>query len=79
MTTEEVYALVKLVIEQSRKNAYDDIAEKLDDAMHLGSSGLEILGAIKIVFMSESNRISKLIDGEKVKDVIHYVNNTYGN
>ena len=50
-STNEIYAFVGVAMQKCRENGYGDIAQELDDAMHLGSSALEILGAIKAVLV----------------------------
>lgn len=77
MTTEDVYELVRLLIEKSLRNNDNVLAGKLNDAIQLGSSGLEILGAIRNVFISESNKINRLIDRKKTKEVIQFVDKIY--
>jgi hypothetical protein len=77
-TTKEVYECVQVVTRKCREHGYNDIVQRLDNAMHLGSSGLEILGAIKWVFVSEMARLEGAVDKDKLNDVIQYVNRAFG-
>jgi len=77
-TTNEIYEFVRLAMKRSREHGYDDIAQQLDDALHLGSSGLEILGAIKVTVLSHRARLEELFDGATVLEVTQYVDRAYG-
>lgn len=74
----EVYELTQVLVQKCQERGYDDIAAQLDDALHLGSSALEILGAIRSVFVSESERIVPMIGHARVKEVIDFVDKSYG-
>jgi hypothetical protein len=74
----QVYDLANLLIERSSAEGLCDIAQKLDDAMHLGSSALEILGAIRQVLVDDSGRITKLVDKGDLDEAIQFVSRTYG-
>jgi len=77
-TANQVYQFTNLVIERSRVTGQNDIAQRLDDAMNLGSSALEILGAIRIVLTEEARRIEKIADRSEIQEVVHFVNRTFG-
>ena len=77
-TTDEIYEFAELVQRRCREHGYDDVAQQIDDAIHLGSSGLETLGAIKAVFVTQAARIDKLVDRAKVQEVVKYVNRAFG-
>jgi hypothetical protein len=77
-TTNEIYEFVELTSKKCRENGYDDIAKKLDEALHLGSSGLEILGAIRAVIVSEAPRLEKIVDEGSVRETVEYVNRAFG-
>lgn len=74
----EVYKFTSLVIQQCREHGYDDIAQQLDDALHLGSSGLEILGAIKATMIEHAAKLEKVMDKAKLTAAIEFVNKAYG-
>ena len=46
-TTEDVYRFVQRLKAESERQGEVSLASRLDDALNLGSSGLEILGAIE--------------------------------
>lgn len=77
-STKEVYEFVHVVVRKCREHGHNDIVQQLDDATHLGSSGLEILGAIKRVFVAEMARLEGIVDNAKMKDVVQYVNKMFG-
>lgn len=77
-TSQELYALVDFVIQQSRVRGLLDIAQQLEDALHLGSSGLEILGAIKNIFVAQNTELEKILEKEKIEEVVKYVTKAYG-
>lgn len=77
-TTIEIYEFTELAMQKCREHGYDDVAQQLDDAMHLGSSGLEILGAIKATFIDETATLEKVVDKTKIQDVVKYVNRAFG-
>ena len=77
-TTNEVYEFTELTMKKCREHGYDDIAQQFDDAMHLGSSGLEILGAIKAVLMSNAARMENVVDKAEAQEVVKYVNRVFG-
>jgi hypothetical protein len=74
----EVYAFVELAIRRCHEHGCDDIAQQLDDAMHLGSSGMEILGAIKVTFVAQFRRLEMIVEKTPIEDAIRYVNRSYG-
>ena len=77
-TTREIYEFVEMVIERCHEHGHDNIAQKFDEAMHLGSSGLEILGAIKTVCIAEKPNLENFLDGDKLDEIIRYVNRAFG-
>lgn len=77
-TPNEVYEFAELAAKRCREHGYDDIAQQFDDAMHLGSSGLEILGAIKTVVLSQLARLETLFDRATIEEVAQYVDRAFG-
>ncbi len=77
-TTNEIYEFVELAKNRCRQNGDLEIANQLDDAMQLGSSGLEILGAIKAVLVSQAITLEKLVDRASIQEVVKYVDQAYG-
>ena len=49
----EVYSLVDKLRAECKRHKIERVGDELDDAMALGSSGLEILGAIRSVLVGE--------------------------
>jgi hypothetical protein len=54
------------------------LVEKLEDATALGSSGLEIIGAIRGIFENESDAVLAMIEKQEFDDAIQFVNQSYG-
>lgn len=77
-TTDDIYAFTDTVTRRCREKGCEDIAQRLDDALQLGSSGLEILGAIKTVLVSETSRLEKLVDRTALQETINFVNRAFG-
>jgi len=80
-TAFDVYELVDGLKTELNKNGFTDLAAELDDAMHLGSSGLEILGAIRNIFVEHRADIVKLLGprGEsEVNSVVSFVDSSFG-
>jgi len=77
-TIEQMYELVNRVSSSCHETGCDDIATRLDDAMNLGSSGLEILGAIRNVLTEEGARLKGAIKEEEVQQAIAFVDRSFG-
>ncbi len=77
-TTSEVYKFVEIAIGRCREHGWDDLAQQLDSAMHLGSSGMEILGAIKAIFVDQTARLEKVVDKASIEEVIKHANKAFG-
>lgn len=77
-TTDSFYEFIELAIQKCRDHGYSDIAQQLDDAMHLGSSGLEILGAIKAVIVTRRAELEIVFDKYTLDELIRYVNEAFG-
>jgi hypothetical protein len=77
-TTDKFYEFTELTIKKCRDKGYNDIAQQLDDAMHLGSSGLEILGAIKAVMVARRTELESVWDKQLLDELVHYVNKAFG-
>lgn len=77
-TTTEIYGITERAVIDCRNHGYDEVAQELDDAMHLGSSGLEILGAIRSVFIAHRETLVKMVGQEQAQNVVTYVNKAYG-
>ena len=80
-TTNEVYAFVAQLKTEAEKRGDTDFASELDDALHLGSSGLEILGAVRKTLIENHGEVESLLgsDGrQKAAQVIAFVDKTFG-
>jgi hypothetical protein len=77
-TPSEVYEFTELAIRRCREQGYDDVAQQLDAAMHLGSSGLEILGAIKTTFIAHAEPLETVVDKGKMQEILRYVDKAFG-
>ena len=77
-TTNQVYDIINRIIQESRIVGHEDIAKRLDDAMRLGSSGLEILGGIKKALLMSRNEIEKFTAKSEIDEIVHFVNRAFG-
>jgi len=77
-TINEIYEYVDMMAKKCRDYGFKDIAQQLDNAMYLGSSGLEILGAIKNIIIMNTIKLNEIADREKMEEIVAYVNSAYG-
>lgn len=80
-TTKGVYTFVAQLKTKAEKRGDTDFASELDDALHLGSSGLEILGAIRKTLIENHGQVESLLgsDGwQKAAHVIAFVDKIFG-
>jgi len=80
-STEDVYRFVERLMSECRKGNEPVLLGQLDDALHLGSSGLEILGAIRKALIENREIITRLIGATGVAEadgVIAFVDKAYG-
>ncbi len=78
ISTIEFYATADAAIRECRTHGHDAIADKIEDAKSVGSSGLEIVGAIGGVFKDHSTELRRLMGSEPVEDVSRFVDRCYG-
>ena len=81
MTANDVNAFVAQLKTEAEKHGKTDFTSELDDALHLGSSGLEILGAIQKTLVENQGEVESLLgsDGcQRATDVIAFVDKAFG-
>lgn len=81
ITTNDVYAFVAQLKTEAENRGDANFASELDDALHLGSSGLEILGAIRKTLVENHGEVESLLgsDGwKKAVNVIAFVDKAFG-
>ena len=72
-TANDVYAFVAQLKTEADKCGNTYFARELDDALHLGSSGLEILGAIRKISVkgiTRSMRFWVQVDGRRQRTLL---------
>lgn len=77
----EVYSLVDELRAECKRHKIDRIGDMLGDAMALGSSGLEILGAIRSVLVRERDNLVRVVDKNTViaiDNVIDFAAKSFG-
>ena len=80
-TAEDVYRFVDRLKLESEKHGANALSAELDDALHLGSSGLEILGAVRQTMIANLPAIERLLGPtgkEEAKQVIAFVDSAFG-
>ena len=81
INTDDVYHFVERLMSECRKGNELGLLGQLDDALHLGSSGLEILGAIRKVLVENRGVVVRLLGstgGAAADKVIAFVDKAYG-
>ena len=66
---------------KQEKRGNTDVASELDDALHLGSSGLEILGAIRKTLVENHGEVETILGlggWKKAAKVIAFVDKAFG-
>jgi hypothetical protein len=79
-TANDVYVFVAQLKTEAEKRGDTDFARELDDALHLGSSGLEIMGAIRKTLFENHREVESLLgsDGwKKAANVIAFVDKAF--
>ena len=74
----DVYEFVNEAIRLCREQEYEDIATRLEEAMHLGSSALEIIGAIRSILIEGQPELLSVLDKDSIQEVIHFIDASYG-
>jgi hypothetical protein len=77
----DLYQLVGHLKVECDKNGLTELATPLDDALNLGSSGLEILGAIRQTFVKNRITIQRLLGPSgkaQIERVINFVDTAFG-
>lgn len=80
-TAADIYEFVQQLKIECNRNGRADLTARFDDAFTLGSSGLEILGAIRKIFSEERFEIERLLgrNGKNGVDaVISFVDGAFG-
>ena len=80
-TADDVYRFVERLKVQSEKGGLRELATQLDDALHLGSSGLEILGAIRQTVIENRIAIEQMLGSsgkDETEQVIAFVDRAFG-
>ena len=81
MNVNEVYAFVRCLMAAAEKDGRTELIEQLDDALHLGSSGLEILGTIRNIVADNLEIIFALMgpsSRHEVEEIIAFADKMYG-
>ena len=74
----EVYDLTERAIRLCRDQGKLELASRLDGALGLGSSPLEILGAIRAIFVENGDTLGPMLGQTTVRDVVAYIDKAYG-
>jgi len=74
----QTYSLARRLIEACRASGYGDIAQQLDDALHVGSSALETLGAIRNALLQNGDVLREFAETSEIDAAIAYIDKTFG-
>ena len=78
MTLDHIYRIVDDVIERCRSDGSTALADDLSQSKQLGSSALEILGAIRSCFIKNREQVAHAVGDPKVADVIEFIDRAFG-
>lgn len=74
----QVYAFIDQTIEKCQQVGLEHTADDLSNALSLGSSGLEILGAVRYVLDRDSKELRQYVDANKMDEVLGFIRNAWG-
>lgn len=74
----EVYSLVSRLCEACRANGLGDVARKFDDALNVGSSGLEILGNVRTVMIEHQMTLIRFVQRSELDEATSFVDKAFG-
>ena len=80
-SADDVYRFIEDLKSKCQGARATKLSSQLDDALHLGSSGLEILGALRHTLIENRVLIEQLLGAsgkEQLNQVIAFVDKTYG-
>jgi anti-anti-sigma regulatory factor len=75
---EDVYTFARRLRESCKASGHKEAAVQLDDALHMGSSALETLGAIRNSLLMNQELYQNLASQEELQAAIEYVNHVFG-
>jgi hypothetical protein len=78
---DDVYRFVEKLKSEAKKGGAEVLVKQLDDALLLGSSGLEILGGIRGVIIEHLQTIEQILGvagGAQLREIIPFVDKAYG-
>ncbi len=76
--SEDVYALARRLIEHCKATDHDEAAAQLYDALHAGSSALEVLGAIRCALRMHHLLYQEFAAPEELEAATKYVDHVFG-
>jgi anti-anti-sigma regulatory factor len=80
-TANDVYQFVEELERACKENPAPELLLKIENAMNLGSSALEILGAIRETVVNNRPEVERLLGSERSKSVdgvIAFVDRAFG-
>jgi hypothetical protein len=80
-TTDEFYGFISRLKSACQVHDARKLCEDLDHALKLGSSGLEIMGAVMNTIVSNRNQVEHLLGSdarEQVDELIAFVDRAFG-
>ncbi len=80
-TANDVYTFVAQLKTQAEKRGDTDFARELDEGLRLGSSGLEVLGAIRQILIENQVKVESLLGSDawkKATNIVIFVDKAFG-
>lgn len=80
-TADDVYRFVERLKSECQNSGATELLAQLDDALHLGSSGLEILGAVRQTIIGNRALIERLLGAarkDEANQVVAFVDGAFG-
>ena len=80
-TADDVYQFVERLKTECERHSANELLECLNSAIRMGSSGLEIMGALRKVLLTNTQSIQKLLGSEaedQARKVVEFVDRAFG-
>jgi hypothetical protein len=78
ISVDVIYSLIDQLILDSKRLGESSLADQLYIALHMGSSSLEVLGAVRQTLIENEKTATKFLKESEIKQTITYIDQLYG-